>query len=238
MSYRVKHIFETFQGEGFHAGRRAIFIRLAGCNLWNGLPAGRAKGKGACARWCDTDFVGGTRYTAENIAAHVEYLWGVGDGRFAVITGGEPGLQLEDPALVHALQEATFDVAVETNGTVDADGIRDADWVTLSPKLGGEVKLSYCPDELKVVLPGHADFGAGWTDEQLEALRQDFDPDHCYVNPMDPISEAGLVAVTQLTAHIGKGAELERNQKRCQEFVAKHPHWRLGAQLHKFLALP
>jgi 7-carboxy-7-deazaguanine synthase (Cx14CxxC type) len=176
MTYAVKECFLTLQGEGVQAGSRAVFLRFAGCNLWSGREADRAS---AQCNFCDTDFVGtdgegGGRFAgADSLAAHVETLWGGGrEHRLVVVTGGEPMLQL-DEALVEALHERGFRVAVETNGTLAATpGI---DWLCVSPKAGTEVAQK-SGDELKLVWPQ-----AGIDPAELE--RWDFD--HFLVQPMD-----------------------------------------------------
>ena len=153
MTYAVKEAFLTLQGEGVQAGSRAVFLRFAGCNLWSGREADRAS---AQCNFCDTDFVGtdgpgGGKFAgAEPLADHVEALWGAGrQRRLAVITGGEPMLQL-DPALIDALHARDFRIAVESNGTLPATpGI---DWLCISPKAGTEV-VQQAGDELKLVWP-------------------------------------------------------------------------------------
>jgi 7-carboxy-7-deazaguanine synthase len=151
MSYAVKEIFLTLQGEGRQAGRRAVFLRLAGCNLWSGREQDRAQ---AQCTFCDTDFVGmdgenGGRYEAEALAEKVSALWGEGSRPLVVITGGEPMLQL-DAALIDALHARGMEIAVETNGTLEAPpGI---DWVCVSPKAGAPLVLT-SGDELKLVFP-------------------------------------------------------------------------------------
>ncbi len=151
-SYAVKEIFLTLQGEGVNAGRVAVFCRFAGCNLWSGREEDRAE---AACRFCDTDFIGldgegGGRYDADGLAARIEGLWAGGNAhRLVVLTGGEPLLQV-DGALVRALHERGFEIAVETNGTVDApDGI---DWICVSPK-GDNALAIEAGDELKLVYP-------------------------------------------------------------------------------------
>ncbi|MEY4574669.1 MAG: hypothetical protein RL251_791, partial [Pseudomonadota bacterium] len=140
MSYAVKEIFLTLQGEGVHAGRRSVFLRFAGCNLWSGREKDRAT---AICRFCDTDFVGidgvnGGRYDADTLAAKVTSLWGEGhESRYVVITGGEPMLQVDD-ALVDSLHSAGFMIAIESNGTLPVH--RGIDWVCISPKAGSETK--------------------------------------------------------------------------------------------------
>jgi 7-carboxy-7-deazaguanine synthase (Cx14CxxC type) len=152
MTYAVKEIFYTLQGEGAHAGRPAVFLRFSGCNLWTGLERDREKGPGGCSRWCDTDFVGGTKFrTAEDLFAAVADHWPrVGGGKpFVVCTGGEPLLQLDAP-LVSLFNDAGWDVAVETNGTVDPPP--GELWLTVSPKAGSELRVLK-GNELKLVFP-------------------------------------------------------------------------------------
>jgi 7-carboxy-7-deazaguanine synthase (Cx14CxxC type) len=145
MAYAVREIFHSLQGEGIHAGRPAVFLRFAGCNLWSGREEDRA---GAACRFCDTDFVGGEKFAdADSLAGAV--LRTGGDTRFVVVTGGEPGLQL-DAALVDALHGLGFEVAVETNGTVGLPA--GLDWVCVSPKAGTALKVT-AGDELKLVFP-------------------------------------------------------------------------------------
>jgi 7-carboxy-7-deazaguanine synthase (Cx14CxxC type) len=153
MSYAVKECFLTLQGEGVHSGSRAVFLRFAGCNLWSGREQDRAE---AQCNFCDTDFVGtdgeggGKFADAPQLADHVLASWGEGeDRRLVVITGGEPMLQL-DPALVDALHERGFRVAVESNGTLPA--VSGIDWLCISPKAGTEV-VQRSGDELKLVWP-------------------------------------------------------------------------------------
>jgi 7-carboxy-7-deazaguanine synthase (Cx14CxxC type) len=147
MAYRVKDIFLTVQGEGYHSGRVAAFVRFAGCNLWSGREADRPKGP-SCSRWCDTDFVGGDEMTARDIAARVTELFPTADP-FVVLTGGEPLLQV-DHELVGEFHRAGCRLAVETNGTVPvAVGV---DWVTVSPKFGAKL-VQQSGNELKLVYP-------------------------------------------------------------------------------------
>lgn len=167
-SYAVKEIFLTLQGEGFHTGRRAVFVRFTGCNLWSGREEDRAK---AICQFCDTDFVGGTKMAAEDIVAEAAWLWGDHPKPFVVFTGGEPMLQL-DPALGLAFETAGFETAVETNGTVKPTYLPR--WVTASPKAGAPMILNHI-DELKVVYPQPLDMAA------LELLPAK----HRYVQPMD-----------------------------------------------------
>jgi 7-carboxy-7-deazaguanine synthase (Cx14CxxC type) len=176
MTYAVKECFLTLQGEGVQSGSRAVFLRFAGCNLWSGREQDRAL---AQCRFCDTDFVGtdgeggGKFASAEDLAAHVEGMWGAGDERrLVVITGGEPMLQL-DEALVEALHARGFRVAAESNGTLQAvDGL---DWLCVSPKAGTDV-VQRSGNELKLV----------WPQEGIDpAALEDWAFDHFLVQPMD-----------------------------------------------------
>ena len=190
MTYAVKECFLTLQGEGVQSGSRAVFLRFAGCNLWSGREEDRAAAE---CRFCDTDFVGtdgeggGKFKQADVLAAHVERLWGDGqDQRLVVITGGEPMLQL-DPALVDALHERGFKVAVETNGTLPATA--GIDWICVSPKAGTEV-VQRSGNELKLVWPQE-----GIDPVQLESWAFD----HFLVQPMDCAGrEAAVEAAVRL----------------------------------------
>ncbi|HEV7660154.1 MAG TPA: 7-carboxy-7-deazaguanine synthase [Allosphingosinicella sp.] len=208
MSYAVKEIFLTLQGEGMQAGRRAVFLRLAGCNLWSGREQDRAK---AQCSFCDTDFVGmdgenGGRYEAPALADRVAALWDEGDRPLVVITGGEPMLQL-DGALIAALHRSGFEIAVETNGTLPAPpGI---DWICVSPKAGTEV-VQRSGDELKLV----------WPQDGIEpAALLGWDFRHFLIQPMDC-------------------AEAEAAKAAAIAFVMANPRWRLSLQTHKYLGLP
>lgn len=207
MSYAIKEMFLTLQGEGMQAGRRAVFIRLAGCNLWTGREDDRST---AICRFCDTDFVGmdgdhGGRYPAAALADQALSLW-AGEGRpFAVITGGEPMLQL-DEELLDALHDRGFTIAVESNGTIAAP--RGIDWLCISPKAGSEV-VQRSGQEVKVV----------WPQRELdmdEIARWNFE--HFLVQPMD-------------------GPELAANQQATIDFVLANPAWRLSLQTHKLTGL-
>lgn len=212
MSYAVKEIFLTLQGEGVHAGRRAVFLRFAGCNLWTGREADR---NGAVCQFCDTDFVGmdgenGGRYDANSLAAKVSDLWGEGaEHRYVVMTGGEPMLQVDD-AVVDALHHCGFMLAIESNGTIAAHpGI---DWICISPKAGSEV-VQRNGDELKLVWPQ-----PGSDTDAME--RWDF-KNHL-IQPMDS----------------GEDAANRANVESATGFVIEHPKWRLSLQNHKILGLP
>ena len=210
MTYAVKECFLTLQGEGVQSGKRAVFLRFAGCNLWSGREQDRAT---AQCTFCDTDFVGtdgeggGKFAEAASLAAHVRDVWGLGcDDRLVVITGGEPMLQL-DAALVDALHAQGFLVAAESNGTLPAvDGI---DWLCVSPKAGTEV-IQRSGDELKLVWPQR-----GIDPAELE--RWDFR--NFLIQPMDcDAREEALDAAIRL--------------------VMERPRWRLSLQTHKLLGLP
>ena len=210
MTYAVKECFLTLQGEGVQSGRRAVFLRFAGCNLWSGREQDRAA---AQCTFCDTDFVGtdgdggGKFVRADQLAARVEELWGEGrDERLVVITGGEPMLQLDQP-LVKALHERGFRVAVETNGTLPATA--GLDWVCVSPKAGTDV-VQRSGDELKLVWPQR-----GIDPADLESWAFD----HFLVQPMDcETREEALQAAVDL--------------------VKQRPKWRLSLQAHKVAGLP
>ena len=234
-------MFLTVQGEGSRAGELSVFVRFAGCNLWSGRPEDRAQGRGECARWCDTDFVGGEKLTAEQVVDRVNHLLSprqYGHDAWIVLTGGEPSLQL-DFDFVNAMHHAGIFIAVETNGTVANPALEIVDWVTLSPKLGGEVKIDRT-SELKVVLPGSVD-GYGWTDRQLEELGQRFDSE-LFVQPQDPVIpqfvEQSLLRRSAMNDRDAMARRYASGVQRCFEFVRTHPNWRIGVQGHKLLDLP
>jgi len=212
MTYAVKEIFYTLQGEGAQAGRPAVFLRFAGCNLWSGLERDRAS---AVCKFCDTDFVGtdgeggGKFASADALADAVLAKFPPGASaadRFVVCTGGEPLLQLDD-ALVDALHVRGFEVAVETNGTVKAP--HGIDWLCVSPKSTAPLVIT-SGDELKLVYPqGDA------PPEMFEGL--DFRV--FSLQPMD-------------------GLEREANTRKAVEYCKAHPKWRLSLQTHKTLGIP
>lgn len=209
MSYAVKEMFLTLQGEGVNAGARAVFVRFAGCNLWSGREQDRAT---AVCQFCDTEFVGtdgaggGKFADADALASAVLGHWGGGtERRFVVLTGGEPMLQVDD-ALVDALHARDFRIAIESNGTLPAHpGI---DWVCVSPK-AGSVVVQQRGDELKLVWPQ-----AGTDIAELE--RWDFA--HFLVQPMDDANAAA-------------------NVQAAVDFALSRPRWRLTLQAHKTLGL-
>ena len=207
MSYAVKEIFLTLQGEGMQAGRRAVFLRLAGCNLWSGREQDRSQ---AVCGFCDTDFVGtdgdqGGRYEAAPLAAAVDALWGEGERRLVVVTGGEPLLQLDEP-LIEALHARGFEIAVESNGTCRAPP--GLDWICISPKAGSDI-VQRSGDELKLVWPQ-----PGLDPAELAS----WDFGHFLIQPMDCADrDAALAASIDL--------------------VMAQPRWKLSLQTHKFLGL-
>ncbi|HTO73344.1 MAG TPA: 7-carboxy-7-deazaguanine synthase [Gemmatimonadales bacterium] len=213
MTYSVKEIFYTLQGEGANAGRAAVFCRFAGCNLWTGRESDRAR---AVCRFCDTDFVGtdgtgGGRFaTAESLADAVAAAWPpTADSsarRLVVCTGGEPLLQLDEPA-IRALHARGFEVAVETNGTLAPP--TGLDWICVSPKAEAPLVLTR-GDELKLVYPQSGGDPARY---RGLAFR------HFFLQPMD-------------------GPERERNTALALEYCLTHPEWRLSLQTHKMLGIP
>jgi 7-carboxy-7-deazaguanine synthase len=214
MSYAVKEIFFTLQGEGMNTGRPAVFCRFAGCNLWSGREADRP---GAVCRFCDTDFVGtdgpggGKFETARMLAQAVRAAWPHGqtaDARpFVVCTGGEPLLQLDSP-LVDALHDAGLEIAIETNGTqLPPDGI---DWICVSPKAEADLVLTH-GDELKLIYPQSGPGGD-------PAIYEGLSFHHFLLQPMD-------------------GPERERNTARAVQYCLEHPRWRLSLQTHKYLGI-
>lgn len=209
MSYAVKEIFLTLQGEGVQAGRRAVFVRFAGCNLWSGREADRAT---AVCQFCDTDFVGtdgdggGKFVDAVALVDAVAGLWGADPAhRYVVLTGGEPMLQI-DPLLIDELHEQGFEIGVESNGTIAA--VPGIDWLCISPKAGSNV-VQRSGDELKLVWP---QLGSD-ADTML-----DWDFSHFLIQPMDCVDAAGARAA-------------------AVEFVLDNPRWRLTTQTHKMLGL-
>ena len=210
MKYSVKEIYYTLQGEGYHTGRPAVFIRFSGCNLWTGHEKDRS---GAICNWCDTDFVGtnginGGKFSAEEITNIINSLWkeNVQNEPYVVCTGGEPLLQM-DESLINAIHKAGFEIGLETNGTmIPPDGI---DWICVSPKANADLVLKN-GNELKVVYPQ-----CGLNPRMHEKLKFD----HFYIQPMD-------------------GIDQKNNIKRSEKFVLDHPKWKLSLQTHKILGIP
>jgi 7-carboxy-7-deazaguanine synthase (Cx14CxxC type) len=212
LSYFIKEIFYSIQGEGFYSGRPAVFCRFAGCNLWSGKEADREK---AVCKFCDTDFVGydkpegGQFPTSEELVRRIEKLWPKENIKsvrpLVVCTGGEPLLQL-DIELISALHEKGWEVAVETNGTLlPPPGM---DWICVSPKAGAKLLLS-SGQELKLVFPQ-----PGAEPEKYAVL----DFQHFFLQPMDSPNR-------------------EVNMRLALEYVLSHPQWRLGLQTHKILGI-
>ena len=212
MTYSVKEMFHTLQGEGANAGRPAVFCRFSGCNLWTGREIHRER---AVCQFCDTDFVGtdgaggGKFRTADDLAEAIASIWQeatrTAEHRFVVFTGGEPLLQLDAP-LVEAVHARGFEIAVETNGTRPAPpGI---DWLCVSPKAGAPL-VQRRGQELKLVYP------------QQNAPPErfaDLDFDHFYLQPMD-------------------GPEVGRNTELAVSYCLRHPRWRLSVQTHKVIGI-
>ena len=209
--YSIKETYYTIQGEGFHTGRPAVFLRFSGCNLWTGLEADRSN---AICNFCDTDFVGvngpggGKFEKALSLAKHAISFWPKNSNSkpFVVCTGGEPLLQV-DQAFVDAFHKIGFQIAIETNGTVNAP--KGIDWICVSPKIGSKLILKK-GHELKLVYPQ-----LNGDPKQFEYL----DFEHFSLQPMD-------------------GKEKSFNIKETISFCREHPLWRLSFQTHKFLGIP
>ena len=211
MGYVVKEVFATLQGEGFNTGRVSVFCRFAGCNLWTGREANRAR---AVCQFCDTDFVGtdgpggGHFGDATALAQHIGDTWpaSTDQERFVVCTGGEPLLQLDAP-LIDALHHRGFSIAIETTGTLPVpSGI---DWVCVSPKADAEL-VATRGNELKLVYPQ-----ARGEPERYAVL----DFDHFFLQPMD-------------------GPDRVANTAKAIDYCLAHPQWRLSVQTHKYLGIP
>jgi 7-carboxy-7-deazaguanine synthase len=210
MTYAVKEIFKTLQGEGAQSGRTAVFCRFAGCNLWSGREEDRAT---ATCTFCDTDFVGtdghggGKFETAEELARAITLTWGDRiENRFVVLTGGEPLLQV-DEQLIRAVHAECFEIAIETNGTIEPPiGI---DWICVSPKAGAAWKVK-AGDELKLVYPQEQ-----LHPEDLGELKFR----HLWLQPMD-------------------GPNRLNNTERAVQYCLENPQWRLSLQTHKMIGIP
>ena len=209
MSYSVKEIYLTLQGEGFHTGKHAVFCRFSGCNLWTGLEKDREK---AVCTFCDTDFVGtdglnGAKYSsAELLAEKIDELW-IEDikEKLVVFTGGEPLLQL-NKKLIDLLHSKKFKIAVETNGTIIPP--ENIDWICVSPKKGSRFKLNY-GNELKLVYPQK---------DLSPELFESCDFDHFFLQPMD-------------------GKNLQKNILQSVSYCIENPLWRLSLQTHKIMGI-
>jgi len=211
VTYSIKEIFYTLQGEGAHAGRPAVFCRFSGCNLWTGRESDRAS---AVCQFCDTDFVGtdgelgGKFKTPQELAALIDSLWPstYTASKYVVFTGGEPLLQL-DTALIDAMHAVGFTIAIETNGTLPVpDGV---DWICVSPKMGSTLVV-HKGNEIKVVIPQF---------QQDLAAYEQLDFENFYVQAMD-----GLLAA--------------QNMKLAIATCKSNPKWKLSLQTHKLLQIP
>jgi 7-carboxy-7-deazaguanine synthase (Cx14CxxC type) len=210
VTYSIKEIFYTLQGEGAHAGRPAVFCRFAGCNLWTGREQDRAS---AVCQFCDTDFVGtdgergGKFATPQALAREIDSLWPAGHGhKYVVFTGGEPLLQLDAP-LIGAMHAAGFTIAIETNGTIAVPA--GVDWICVSPKMGSQLVVGK-GNEIKVVIPQK--------DQDLAAY-EGLDFENFFVQPMD-----GPLAAFNTALAI--------------ETCKRNPKWKLSLQTHKLLNIP
>jgi 7-carboxy-7-deazaguanine synthase (Cx14CxxC type) len=209
MTYSVKEIYYTLQGEGAQTGRTAVFLRFAGCNLWTGREEDRAS---ATCDFCDTDFVGtdgpggGKFAAADDLANAVVTKWRGSGVPYVVCTGGEPLLQLDTP-LIEALHARGFEVGIESNGTMPPPA--GIDWICVSPKARAEVVLTH-GDELKLVYPQQ-----GGEPERYAGLRFN----HFFLQPMD-------------------GPARDANTRAATEYCLAHPQWRLSLQTHKLLGIP
>lgn len=208
MTYSVKEIYYTIQGEGHHSGRPAVFCRFAGCNLWTGLEKDRNK---AICRFCDTDFwgtdgVNGGKYNAKELTTKCLELWPSDDEVFVVCTGGEPLLQL-DQTLIDHFHKAGIFIAIETNGTIEVP--QNIDWICMSPKEGADLKVT-AGNELKLVYPQGALDPAQFEDLRFE---------HYYLQPMD-------------------NHQLDDNTRKCTAYCLANPKWKLSLQTHKFIGIP
>jgi len=208
VTYSVKEMFYTLQGEGARAGRPSVFVRFAGCNLWSGREEDRAE---AVCKFCDTQFVGtdgdggGKFQTAEALARAATALWPGGGAPYVVCTGGEPTLQLDAP-LIDALHAVGFEIAIETNGTLPTPA--GVDWICVSPKANTEIVQTH-GHELKLVFPQ-----ADAEPSRFEALAFT----HFFLQPMDSPTRA-------------------ENTRAAIAYCLANPHWRLSVQTHKDLGL-
>jgi 7-carboxy-7-deazaguanine synthase len=216
MSYAIKEVFYTLQGEGANSGRPAVFVRFTGCNLWTGLEKDRLKGPGGCSAWCDTNFVGtdgaggGKFRTPSNVVSAVLALWPLpvtaSRPAFVVCTGGEPLLQL-DCELLTAFEAANIEVSVETNGTQEVPPGRL--WLTVSPKANAPLRITQ-GNELKLVYPQE-----GMDPAHFAGLNFG----HFFLQPLD-------------------GPQRVENTKRALDYCLNNPQWRLSLQTHKYIGIP
>lgn len=207
--YKIKEIYYTIQGEGFHTGRPAVFCRFSGCNLWSGLEKDRDK---AVCRFCDTDFWGmdgknGGKYDKNTLTDMILSLWPTSENKnvFVVCTGGEPALQIDDE-LISCFHEHGIEMAIETNGTVDLP--QGIDWVCVSPKADTDIIVTK-GNEIKLVFP---------QPENTPAQYESLDFDHFYLQPLDDENQL---------QHI----------RDCVSYCLGHPKWKLSLQTHKFIGI-
>jgi len=216
MSYAVKEIYYTLQGEGAHTGRAAVFLRFSGCNLWTGLEKDRQKGPGGCSAWCDTDFVGtdgpggGKFQRVDELVEAVLAKWPTrvtsAKPAFVVCTGGEPLLQL-DAELLSAFEAKNIEAAVETNGTREVP--QGKLWVTVSPKAHAPLRVTK-GHELKLVYP----------QDGMEPVRfESMDFEHFFLQPLD-------------------GPNIRIHTESAVQYCLSHARWRLSIQTHKLLGIP
>jgi len=208
--YKVKEIYYTIQGEGFHAGRAAVFCRFSGCNLWSGREEDRHK---AICQFCDTDFwgmdgVNGGKYTAQALVEKCISLWPAESDAspFIVCTGGEPALQM-DQALVDQFHQQKCEVAIETNGTIELPN--EIDWICMSPKANTQIIIKQ-GQELKLIYPQK-----GISPDDMDS----YDFDHKYLQPMD-------------------SPDIAENRIKTINYCKNHPQWKLSLQIHKVLNIP
>jgi 7-carboxy-7-deazaguanine synthase len=210
-TYSIKEMYYTLQGEGAHTGRPALFLRFAGCNLWSGQEKHRVD---AVCKFCDTQFIGtdgpggGKFISPDALATAVDEKWPDGEGKYVVCTGGEPLLQL-NIELVTAIQAKGFEVAIETNGTLEA--VPGIDWICVSPKANAEL-VQKSGNELKLVFPQIE------PDAQPEKF-EDLNFDHFFLQPLENESWS-------------------ENTQAAVQYCLEHPKWRLSLQTHKYLNIP
>ncbi len=206
--YKIKEIFYTLQGEGFHAGRPAVFCRFAGCNLWTGREEDRAT---AVCKFCDTDFWGmdgknGGKYTAQSLTEKILSLWPDRNiPVFVVCTGGEPGLQVDD-ILVNTFHESGIEIAIESNGTVSLPS--SIDWICISPKADSKLVITR-GNELKLVYP---------QEDNKPSQFEHLDFDHFFLQPLDDANQADHIQATVA-------------------YCLQHPKWKLSLQTHKIVGI-
>lgn len=240
--YTVNSIYKTIAPDVL-GGQKIAVVSFSGCNLWSGEAAEREAGAGACAKWCDGNFMGGQPLSAEDILTAIEHIYparlGITKERTVRLTGGEPLLQV-DHALVGLLAANDWLVTIETNGTIDADPLGDEVYLIVSPKLGSELKITRA-DELRVIIPGALPPDPGWTEEALLALDKALlQPGIKTLVPQDPIDPTKLADsfLVTLGDKVGLAGIYQLNLQRCVTFVNTHPDWYLQLQTNKLAGLP